>query len=156
MPFKLLSNQRFFGILSYKLFVPSVIVVQRSKRLLHLLVMHLANIVYLTAQCWPNLLWGRFNKTLHVMVATKFNFIQLQVKVILTAVLRMLQWIWKSYGMIAGEWHGCHSKKLPEWKIESKQVENKKGCTYVSIAKLVKKKVCLIISNNVIWWQTKR
>ena len=41
---------------------------QKSARQASLLLSCLVNIKHLTVQCWPNLLWGQFNKTLHVMV----------------------------------------------------------------------------------------
>ena len=41
---------------------------QRSVRRARLLLSRLIKIKHLTVQCGPNLLWGQFNKTLHVMV----------------------------------------------------------------------------------------
>ena len=56
-----------------------VSIAQRSIRQAHLLVMRLVYIQHLTAQCWPNLPWGLFNKTLHVQYYFMYFFNSLTV-----------------------------------------------------------------------------
>ena len=55
--------------MSQKYLFKDVWFAQRRARQLRLLVC-LVNIKHLTLQCWPNLLWGQFNKTLRVTVTT--------------------------------------------------------------------------------------